>query len=160
MTGLPVKFTEGDTETTQVLVFDNLGCILEYDDYDYLRWNEIKMAVTNIEIDEDVATVYVALTDGSRILTDDKYDISFHLDYEVSDDIFECHRIPVGPYVLEDYEFRIDLSGLNEKMTVAFDVVEEGVAWYSYDHEVPAVVFDKDESGRLNCKVESYTGER
>ncbi|MCR4929849.1 MAG: hypothetical protein K5988_07650 [Lachnospiraceae bacterium] len=160
VTGLPVKFTEGDTQTAQVMVFDNLGCLLEYDDYDYLRWNEINMSVTDIEIDEDIATVKVALTDGSRILTDDRYDISFHLDYEESDDIFECHRIPVGPYVLEDYEFRIDLSGLNEKMTVAFDVVEEGVAWYSYDHEVPAVVFDKDESGRWNCKVESYTGER
>ena len=87
----------------------------------------------------------MAVSDQDRIYTTGDYGISYHIDYEKAKDVYDFPRIPLGPYVLEDYVFEIDLSEENEAMKVTFDIVEEEVRWFSFNHRVPYVLFEQDE---------------
>ena len=61
--------------------------------------------------------------------------------------IFDLPRTNTGKLITGDYSFDFDLSKQNGDMTVVFDVVEGGVAWYSYTNDVPAVEFTKGDDG-------------
>ncbi|MBQ2183835.1 MAG: hypothetical protein II399_04295 [Lachnospiraceae bacterium] len=75
------------------------------------------------------------------MLYDEKYNLSFHLEYENSEDIFENYRIPLGSYIYGDYVIELDLSENEKNTRLITDIVEENVMWYSDNNEVPTVDF-------------------
>lgn len=153
--GLPNAFHEGPMTTTQVIEVLNLRNLLDYNSFKKLNWWEFNIVIKDVEIDENgLATVKVAVSDQDRIYTTGDYGISYHVDYEKAKDVYDFPRIPLGPYVLEDYVFEIDLSEEDEAMKVTFDIVEEEVRWFSFNHRVPSVLFEQDEEGEWIYTIE------
>ena len=153
--GLPNAFHEGEMTTTQVIEVLNVRNLLEYNIFKKLNWWEFNIVIKDVEIDENgLATVKVAVSDQSRIYTTGDYGISYHIDYDKAKDVYDNPRTPLGPYVLEDYVFEIDLSEEDEDMKVTFDIVEEEVRWFSFYHMVPSVVFEHDDEGEWIYTIE------
>ncbi len=153
--GLPNAFHEGEMTTTQVIEVLNVRNFLEYNTFKKLNWWEFNIVIKDVEIDENgLATVKVAVSDQSRIYTTGDYGISYHIDYDKAKDVYDNPRTPLGPYVLEDYVFEIDLSEEDEDMKVTFDIVEEEVRWFSFYHMVPSVVFEHDDEGEWIYTIE------
>ena len=69
------------------------------------------------------------------------------MEYENAEDEYEQQRILFGPLTIDDYLIDVDLASQPEDVTVVIDVVEEGVAWYSYEHKVPVIVFNETDEG-------------
>jgi hypothetical protein len=146
--GLPNGFTKGDTEIIQIIKKDALHRFLNYDLYDDLKNQDIKLSVEDVEITEDEnAVITVSITDGDKIYFNDTYLLSYHLEYEGEEDIYDCPRTNMGPLINGDFTLSLDLKNQPEEVTMVIDIVDEGVAWYSWKNEVPAIDFVKNEDG-------------
>ena len=146
--GLPNTFSEGKGSKIQVLEIDALYKIVNYDLFDDMEINDFDLSVKSVEItDEGMAHIIVSLTDGSKLYHNDKFSLSYHLEYENAEDEYENPRINFGSVTSVDYLIDVDLESQPEDVTVVIDVVEEGVAWYSYEHKVPIIVFNETKQG-------------
>ena len=142
ITGLPSRFSEVDNGIIQVLEFDSTEDMLKPKNFEEFDIDNMNLRVTDVEIDEDeTAYISVSVSDVKDMFYDEKNNLSFHLEYENSEDRYDNYRIPLGPYVYGDYVIELDLSENEENTKLILDVVEENVMWYSTDHDVPAVDF-------------------
>lgn len=150
ITGLPNAFHKGKENIVQVIELNNLGKIVEPDSIDKFEWDLMDLSVKEVEIDDDcMAHVTVSLTDKTKLYynDDDQLFLSYHLDYEESEDIYDNARTEIGPVVYADYIYDFNLAEIDEDLTVVIDVVEEGVEWYSWKNKAPAIDFVKKEDG-------------
>ena len=148
LTGLPIRFSDVDKGVIQVLEFDSLEDMLNPENFDVFDIDKMNLRIKDVEIDEDeTAYITVSVSDGKDMLYDEKYNLSFHLEYENSEDIFENYRIPLGSYVYGDYVIELDLSENEENTRLITDIVEENVMWYSDNNEVPTVDFIHSNEG-------------
>ncbi len=146
--GLPNGFHESTSDVVQVIEVSNLGKMADFDSLDTFEMNNIKFTIEDIEIDdENKAHVTVSLTDGKKLYYNEDLLLSYHLEYEEADDIYDNARTNIGAVAFGDYSFDFDLSELDENMTVVIDVVEEGVEWYSWKRKAPVIEFFKGENG-------------
>jgi len=123
---------------------DSLYNLLDYDLYESLDTSDIDLSVNNIEIDESgIAHLNVSVTDGSKMFKNERFKLSYHLEYENEEDIYDLPRTEIGPLVLKNYTLDVDLDNQPEDVTVVIDIVEEGVQWYSWQNRVPVIVFTK-----------------
>ncbi len=144
--GLPNAFREQNSEIVQVIEVNKLYQMVDTSNIDIFNMDNVKITVDQIEIDEDIAHVKIALTDKSKLYYNaNKMSLSYHLDYEKSDDVYDNLRIEIDPVMVEDYVMDFDLSQLDENMIVGIDIVEENVAWYSWNHKVPIIRFKKND---------------
>ena len=148
ITGLPNELKKYPNWRIQVIKLDALYKLLDYSEFEELTWDNIELSVDDVEIDEnDVAHVIVSIADTSQIYINNNYLLAYHLEFENGNNIFDSPRTQTGDLIMGDYSFDFDLSKQNGDMTVVFDVVEELVAWYSWDHDVPVVEFKESEEG-------------
>ena len=155
ITGLPNAFHEKNGGIVQIIEVSSLSKMVNTSIIDRFSMDNVKIAVDQIEIDDkNVAHVTISLTDKSKLYYNkDKLSLSYHLDYEESDDVYENMRINIDSVMIEDYTFDFDLSNLDEKMAVGIDIVEEGVAWYSWNHKVPIIRF-KETDGEWDYYIQ------
>lgn len=147
-TGLPIEFIKYPNYRIQAIKLDELYNLLDYSKFEELTWDNVQYSIDDVEIDEDeIAHVTVSISDPSKFYVNDIYMLSYHLEYENEENIYDLPRRRIGTLVTGDYSFDFDLSNQNGDMTVIFDMVEEGVAWYSWTYDVPTVVFSKGEDG-------------
>lgn len=148
LTGLPTRFSHVDKGVIQVLEFDALEDMLNPENFDVFDIDKMNLRIKDVEIDEDeTAYITVSVCDGKDMLYDERYNLSFHLEYENSEDIFDNYRIPLGSYVYGDYVIELDLSENEENTRLITDIVEENVMWYSDNNEVPTVDFIHSDEG-------------
>lgn len=154
--GLPKSIYEENSGRLQVIKLDEMYQMLDYENYKKLEINDIRLRVNDVYIDgEGKAHISASVTNGSEMYYNDRYFISYHIDYETSEDEYESPRTPIGPVTVEDeYSFEFDLTELDESMDVIIDVVEEQVEWYSWRHQVPVVSFIRSADGTFETKVE------
>lgn len=142
--GLPNRFEKSESDLVQVVKFDGLHCLLNYNLYDEMDVSDIDLKVEDVVIeDNDLVRFTISVTDESEILYNEKYFLSYHLEYENEEDIFDLPRTAIGPLTVDNYTLCIHLADQPEDVTVVFDIVEEGVAWYSWENKVPVVVFSR-----------------
>lgn len=150
MLGLPHERFESKPNIVRVLKFDALTDVREDAGAVQIKMDDLKLSVCGISFAEgDIAYVTVKAVDPDTKYLNDDFWISYHLDYEQSDDVYECQRIYMGRFLNECYTFELDLSGLNEGVYVTFDVVKDKVAWYSWEHDAPVIKFSRGEDGTL-----------
>ena len=132
----------------QVFEVDAVYKLLNPDLYEEMDFSDIDLTVERIIIDhQNVAHIRVSVTDGSKIYLNNKYLLSYHLEYENAEDLYDFPRITAGPLICESYDIDIDLSTQPEDVTVVIDMVEEGVQWYSWENKVPVILFTENEDG-------------
>ncbi len=145
---LPTDFSDGDGEKIQIIESDALHKLLDGYLFNKMEMEDLDLSINKIEITDDgIAHIIVSITDQSEIFYNDKLFLSYHLEYENAEDVYEQPRILFGPLSVDDYLIDIDLANQPEDVTVVIDVVEEGVAWYSYDHKVPVILFNETDDG-------------
>ena len=146
--GLPAEFSDGEGEKIQIIESDALHKLLNGYMYREMELEDLNLSINKVEItDEDLAHIIVSLTDQNEIFRNDKLFLSYHLEYDNAEDKYEQPRIFFGPLTVDDYLIDVDLSSQPEDVTVVIDVVEDGVAWYSYEHKVPVILFNKTDKG-------------
>lgn len=146
--GLPNGFSDRDGRKIQIIEFDTLYQMLDSYSFEEMDMEDLDLTINRIEIGEDgIAHIIVSLTDQSVIFRNEKLFLSYHLEYENAEDEYEQQRILFGPLTIDDYLIDVDLASQPEDVTVVIDVVEEGVAWYSYEHKVPVIVFNETDEG-------------
>ena len=153
--GLPNKFVEYDVGKVQVLEVSALGKMLNYELYDDLEKEDINLNVKDINIENGMATITVSVTDGSKIYHNERYLLSYHLEYENEEDLYDFPRYEIGPVIYKDFEIKINLSEQPEDVTVVIDIVEEGVEWYSWENRVPVILFTENE-GEWDYKIYNF----
>ncbi|MCR4649496.1 MAG: hypothetical protein K5776_10520 [Lachnospiraceae bacterium] len=159
--GLPNSLKTRLAGTVEILKVEKLSDLLSRFSYSKMDDSDFNLKVENVEVDENnIAHVTLSVTDSDEILYNDVYLLSYHLDYELSEDLYDLPRVLIGPFTVEKYTYDFSLSGMNEDLTVMFDVLEEGVAWYSWDNDVPVVSFSKDDEGNWTYKTGTQRGER
>jgi len=142
--GLPTKFNEGDSDKIQIIRKDATYRFLNVDLYDILEKDDISLSVDDIEItDEGKAIITVSVTGDDQVYYNEKYLLSYHLEYENEEDIYDLPRIPIGPLIIGDYTIEINLNNQPKNVTAVIDIVEEGVEWYSWENRVPVILFNK-----------------
>ena len=146
--GLPNKFEEYSSGKIQVIQKDALYRFLNLDLYKDLEIADINLSIKDIEIKDDgKAVVTVSVKEDNSIYRNDKYLLSYHVEYEKEKDIYDLPRIKMEPLIISDLTLSIDLNNQPEKVTMVIDIVEEGVEWYSWKHKTPAIDFVKNEDG-------------
>ena len=146
--GLPDRYEKSLGKKIQVFEVDAVYKLLNPDLYEEMDFSDIDLTVERIIIDhQNVAHIRVSVTDGSKIYLNNKYLLSYHLEYENAEDLYDFPRITAGPLICESYDIDIDLSTQPEDVTVVIDMVEEGVQWYSWENKVPVILFTENEDG-------------
>lgn len=146
--GLPNEFCERIAGKVQIISFDALYKLLDYEQYEKLTLDKMELTVDNVNIDNNVAYVTVSLTDKTQLIFNDKYSISYHLEFDdESENIYDNPRTDTGALIFGDYTLTFDLSKQKDNMNVIIDVVEEDVEWYSWSHDVPEIVFTEEDEG-------------
>lgn len=146
--GLPDRFDKSLGKKVQIFEVDAVYKLLNPDLYEEMDFSDIDLTVESIKIDhQNVAHIRVSVTDGSKIYLNNKYLLSYHLEYENSEDLYDFPRITAGPLICESYDIDIDLSTQPEDVTVVVDMVEEDVQWYSWENRVPVILFTENEDG-------------
>ena len=159
VTGLPNAFNDEDSDIVQVIEIDSLDKFINPDFLESFSNNDIVLSISSVEIEANgIAHVEVAVTDGNRLFNDETHYVSYHLDYEVSEDVYDNRKIKMGPFIAEDYSFDFNLTFVDEEMTAIFDV-EEGSSWYSSENEVPSVTFFINEDGKWDYLIDKSLGE-
>jgi len=154
--GLPTGFSDGESDKIQIVESDALHKMLDGYMFKEMELEDLNLSINKIEItDEGLAHIIVSLTDHNEIFRNDKLLLSYHLEYENAEDEYEQPRILFGPLSVEDYLIDVDLSNQPEDVTVVIDVVEDGVAWYSYEHKVPIILFNETDQG-WNYKIYNF----
>lgn len=150
--GLPYKSYDRDCGTLQILEMDSLYYLLDYNLYPSMDISDIDLSVNNIEIDDNgIAHINVSLSDGTKMYRNERFNLSYHLEYENEEDVYDLPRTEIGSLVLKNYMLDVDLDNQPEDVTVVIDIVEEGVQWYSWKNKVPVIVFTKnDDSWNYN----------
>ena len=155
--GLPNSFHEYNSDDIQVIEISNLARLIDGTDIEEIDMDMLDIKISELEIDESQkAHIKVLLTDGKTIYYNDVLSLSYHLEYE-NENVYDNPRTPIGPYVVKDYSFDFDLTNQDENMTVVFDIVEEGVQWYSWKNDVPEVLFSRNEDGNWEYTIEMRT---
>ena len=147
--GLPNGFNEGNSDIVQVIEIKELSEMMDTQSFDSIDMNSLTLSVENVEIDEnEKAIITVAVSDKEKMYNNiQNLSLSYHLDYEKSEDAYDNIRILMGSVIIGDFTIEIDLSGLNEGVIIVPDVVEEMKEWYSWNHEVPLICFTEDGDG-------------
>lgn len=146
--GLPNEFTDRAGRKIQIIEFDALYQMLDNNSFEEMDFDDLDLTIDRIEITQNgLAHIIVSLTDKSKIYRNENLALSYHLEYENAEDEYEQPRIQFGPLTIDDYLIDVDLANQPEDVTVVIDVVEEGVAWYSYDNKVPVIVFNETDEG-------------
>ncbi len=159
--GLPNSLKTRLAGNVEILKVESLSDLLSRFSYSKMEDSDFNLKVKDVEVDaNNIAHVTLAVTDSNEIFYNEKYLLSYHLDYEFSEDLYDLPRVLIGPYTVETYTYDFSLSGMNEDLTVMFDVLEEGVAWYSWDNSVPVVSFSKDSEGNWTYTTGTKRGER
>ena len=145
MLGLPNGFHKKEVGQIEVLELDALHRMVNYDLFEDMEMEDFDLTVKKVEItDEGLAHIIVSLTDGTNVYHNDRFMLSYHLEYDNANDVFDNPRINFGSITTDDYLVDVDLSSQPEDVTVVIDIVEEGVQWYSYDYKVPVILFTKN----------------
>ena len=143
--GLPNGFHKKEVGQIEVLELDALHRMVNYDLFEDMEMEDFDLTVKKVEItDEGLAHIIVSLTDGTNVYHNDRFMLSYHLEYDNANDVFDNPRINFGSITTDDYLVDVDLSSQPEDVTVVIDIVEEGVQWYSYDYKVPVILFTKN----------------
>ena len=147
--GLPNGFNENNSDIVQVIEIKELSEMMDTQSFDSIDMNSLTLSVENVIIDEnEKAIITVTVSDKEKLYNNiQNLSLSYHLDFEKSEDAYDNTRILMGSVMIGDYAIEIDLSELNEGVTVVPDVVEEMKEWYSWNHEVPLICFTEDGDG-------------
>ena len=140
--GLPNEYHDRTERKIQIVEYDAFYRLLSENTFKRLELKDLDLTINHIDVtDEGIAHIIVSLTDGSEIYRNDKLLLSYHLEYNNAEDRYECPRLLFDSLTADEYLIEVDLSEQPEDVTVVIDVVEDGVAWYSYDNKVPVIVF-------------------
>ena len=154
--GLPYKSIDRNCGKLQILEMDSLYYMLDYESLVSLGLSAVDLKVNDIEIDEKgIAHINVSLTEESRMYRNERFNLSYHLEYENAEDIYDLPRTEIGPLVMKDYTLDVDLANQPEDVTVVIDIVEEGVQWYSWKNKVPVIVFTQTDDS-WNYEIYSF----
>ncbi len=146
--GLPNRFSKGYLEKIQIIKSDAIHRFLNYEMYEPLEVEDIKLSIEKVEItDTNTAIVTVSVIDDDKIYYNDRLFLSYHLEYENEEDIYDLPRTLIGPLTVENFRVGINLNDQPEDVMVVIDIVEEGVAWYSWSNKVPVILFNKTDDG-------------
>ncbi len=163
--GLPNYYSNTEEfRNIKITEFECLSDMIDSSGTKQLEMGDLNPTISHIEINKKgEAKVAISLTDNSKLLYNEDYFVSYHLEFDDSDmdDVFENQRKTVSPYIMGDYTFDIVLDDYEtDKLTVIVDVVREGVNWYSWDKDVPSVTFEKDENGIWEYSEEMLSREK